>query len=274
MAEHTITLKLPGNPDSLRPRLLAALTQLDYVTLHDQPIQAHRQARRLGGASTNVLNYSMDLTIGLSALGTEATEATFLYEWKTTWGAIGDRPTLSKEAEALAALALLHLKQTVCTGCGREQTAEAKFCRACGLSLASTVPAELEVLKLMAAANAAAKSNSFHLTVGMVALPLLTLAVLLTKQAMPFFWFAMAMSIVFWLCSAFGATRLMEAIGAKLEKRKELLTPSTSNSPQQLEALKPYAQALPSITEDTTRLLHMPIVRQAEAVPRRNTNDL
>ena len=260
MAEHSITLKLPGNPDSLRTRLSAALAQLDYVVLHDQPIQARRHSRKLGSASTNVLNYSMDLTIGLKALGAEATEATFLYEWKTTWGAIGDKPTLTREAEAIAALALLHLKQTVCIGCGREQTAETKFCRNCGQPLASTSPAELEVLKLTAAANAAAKSNSFHITVGALVLLLLPVAVLLTKQAAVFFWFSWVMSLVFWLSSAFGGTRLLNAIGAKLTKTDELLSAGHQRQaqmqPTTTQNQLPPAQM--SVTEATTHRLRMP----------------
>lgn len=268
MAEHSLTLKLPGNPEALRPRLAAALAQLDYVLLNDHPLQARRKARKLGSASTNVLNYSMDLTIGLKALGTEASEATFLYEWRTTWGAIGDKPTLSKEAEAIAALAQMHLKQTVCTGCGREQSAEAKFCRSCGQPLASTVPAELEMLKLMAAANAAAKSNSFHITVGAVVLLLLPIAVLLTKQAAIFFWFGLLMSFIFWISSLLSGSRLMDAIGAKFESAKELLAHDTTKP----AALNPPAAtrnelaALPSVTEDTTRLLAVPQHKAKEPV--------
>lgn len=279
MAEHSVTLKLPGNPASLLPRLAAALKELDYLVLHEQPLQARRKARQLGSASTNVLNYSMNLTIGLKALGTEATEATFLYEWRSTWGAIGDRPTLTKEAEALAALAQLHLKQTVCTVCGREQTAEAKFCRSCGQALASTVPTELEMLKLMAAANAAAKSNSFHITVGVMVLLVLPVAVLLTKQTAVFFWFGLLMSFVFWLSSLFAGSRLMDAIGAKLTKTDELLATSAQNQAQLTPhgAEKQFPPALSSVTEATTHLLKTPAQRAADpitATPKYDTGDL
>lgn len=279
MAEHSVTLKLPGNPASLLPRLAMALKELDYIVLHEQPLQARRKARKLGNASTNVLNYSMNLTVGLKALGTEATEATFFYEWRTTWGAIGDKPTLSKEAEALAALALLHLKQTVCTSCGREQTAEAKFCRSCGQSLASTVPAELEMLKLMAAANGAAKSNSFHITVGIVVLLLLPIAALITQKPAVFFWFGLLMSFVFWLSSLFAGSRLLDAIGAKLTKTGELFaTPADSQTQLSARAAKTQLPlALPSVAEATTHLLKTPAQRAAEpitATPKYDTGDL
>jgi hypothetical protein len=56
MAEHSVTLKFPGNPASLLPRLSAALTQLDYLVLHEQPLQARRKAHKLGSVSTNALN--------------------------------------------------------------------------------------------------------------------------------------------------------------------------------------------------------------------------
>lgn len=279
MAEHSVTLKLPGNPASLLPRLAMALKELDYIVLHEQPLQARRKARKLGSASTNVLNYSMNLTVGLKALGTEATEATFFYEWRTTWGAIGDKPTLSKEAEALAALALLHLKQTVCTSCGREQTAEAKFCRSCGQALASTVPAELEMLKLMAAANGAAKSNSFHITVGIVVLLLLPIAALITQKPAVFFWFGLLMSFVFWLSSLFAGSRLLDAIGAKLTKTSELFaTPADSQAHLSARTAKTQLPpAMPSVTEVTTHLLKTPAQQVAEpitATPKYDTGDL
>lgn len=269
MAEHSVTLKLPGNPASLLPRLVAALKELDYVVLHEQPLLARRKARKLGSVSTNVLNYSMSLTVGLKALGTEATEATFFYEWRSSWGSIGDKPTLTKEAEALAALALLHLKQTVCTSCGREQSAEAKFCRSCGQALASTVPAEVEMLKLMSAANAAAKSNSFHITVGIVVLLMLPVAMLMTQKPVVFFWFGLLMSFIFWLSSLFAGSRLIDAISAKLTKTNELLAPPADQQvqlgPDTAKAQLP--PALPFVTEATTHLLKPAGQRQAEPLP-------
>lgn len=258
MTEHSVHLVLPGDVESVRARLVPALERLDYVVLNTQPITARRKARQYGALSTNVLNYSMELTVGLTPHGGQATKATFFYKWNHTWGAIGDKPTLTREAEAIAALASLHARVTACPSCGKEGVAETRFCRQCGAPLPAATPAELEMLRLTAAANAAGKAVSFSIVIGFVLIVVIGLGLILQTKSEGFQWLSLAISIAVWIAACTAGTRLMNAINAKLERKEELLSLSQQLSLGQqslLNAATLDAKAIGSVVEGTTNLL-------------------
>jgi hypothetical protein len=66
----------------------------------------------------------------------------------------GDRQTLSREAEAIAALAMTEASSANCLSCGAVGTANSRFCRQCGAPVSKESPSELEVLRLTAALSA------------------------------------------------------------------------------------------------------------------------
>lgn len=272
MSEHSVILVVPGGVEQARSRLVTALEKLDYHVLSEQPLQARRQARNFGVLSTNLLNYSMELTIGLQSYGVQTTRLTFFYKWQHAWGAIGDKPTLTREAEAIAALASLHARVTACAQCGTEGVAESRFCRSCGAVLAAAEPAELEVLRLTAAANAAGKANSFGVVMGFLAVACLLLAFFLPADATKLLLFSGLIGVLVWIATFIAGNRLMKTLNLKLEKKDELL----SSDGQRVAELSPadarlLNQPLASVTENTTELLRP--IEQPAPIPVRQRDD-
>ncbi len=273
MSEHSFILVLPGDPDGVRARLIAALERLDYSIIHDQPLLARRRARNLGMSSTNVLNYSMELTVGLQPHGEQATRATFYYRWKHIWGAIGDRRTLEREAEALGALATLHTKVTACDACGAEGVAETRFCRRCGAPLGAAEPAELEVLRLTSAINSAGKANSLAFAMGALALISLLLAVFLGDKRTFFIWYSAALGLVVWVAALIAGMRLAKTLGLKIGS-EELLAGKDKDAARLPASGQPELERAASITESTTEF--MPPIKEPayppDASSKRDTN--
>ena len=150
VSDHDLSLTITGEVEALRPRLLEALQKLGYTILGDQPIYAKRGAQ--GGArydcSFEVLDYPTRLNISLKQINDFAVTITYSYEVKTHWNMTkGDRQTLRREAEAIAALASERLSISACTACATPVTDDSHFCRRCGAPLVIDVP-ELEVLRL------------------------------------------------------------------------------------------------------------------------------
>jgi len=150
ISDHDLTLAIPGDAGSVRARLVNAIQTLGYKVLGEQPLYAKRgkQGAAKWDCSLNVLDYPTTLTISLKQTNDAAVLATFNYEVKgymrmTT----GDRQTLAREAEAIAALAMERSVLSACRTCGTQVTDESHFCRRCGAPLTLDVP-ELEVLRL------------------------------------------------------------------------------------------------------------------------------
>lgn len=273
MSEHSVVLVVPGNVEQVRSRLVTALEKLDYHLLNEQPLQARREARNFGVLSTNVLNYSMELSVGLQSYGTQATRLTFFYKWRHTWGAVGDKPTLTREAEAIAALASLHTRVTACAQCGAEGVAESRFCRSCGASLAAAEPPELELLRLTAGANAAVKANSFGVVMGFLAVLCLLSTFFLPANATMLLLFASLIGTFVWMATFIAGNRLIKTLNLKLEKKDELL----SSGEQRAAELSPadarlLSQPSASVTENTTGLLR-PIEQPVPVPVRQKKND-
>lgn len=161
LSDHDVTLAILGDVESVRTRLSDALQQLGYRVLGEQPIHAKRKTKGCAayGCSFNILDYPTTLTISLKKTNNVAVLATFNYEIKS-YAIItkGDRQTLGREAEALAALAAERLAVSACRACGTQVTDESHFCRRCGAPLVLDVP-ELEVLRLTSSTRSSYYNN-------------------------------------------------------------------------------------------------------------------
>src|SRR5215208_531109 len=150
VSDNDVTLAIPGEIASVRARLIEAVQKLGYKILGEQPIYAKRgkQGAACYDCSINVLDYPTTVTISLKQTNDAAVLATFSYEIKSYMRMTkGDRQTLAREAEAIAALAMERSALSACRTCGTQVTDESHFCRRCGAPLVLDVP-ELEVLRL------------------------------------------------------------------------------------------------------------------------------
>src|SRR5215208_5449986 len=150
ISDHDLTLAIPGDVATVRLRLVEAIQKLGYKVLGEQPLHARRGRQGCASydCSFNVLDYPTTLTVSLKQTNDAAVLATFSYEIKSYVRMTkGDRQTLAREAEAIAALATERSAISACRACGTQVTDESHFCRRCGAPLVLDVP-ELEVLRL------------------------------------------------------------------------------------------------------------------------------
>jgi len=176
ISDHDLTLAIPGEVGSVRARLVNAVQTLGYKVLGEQPLYAKRgkQCAAKWDCSLNVLDYATTLTISLKQTNDTAVLATFNYEIASYMRMTkGDRQTLAREAEAIAALAMERAEISTCRTCGTPVTDESNFCRRCGAPLGLDVP-ELEVLRLTRNARASYQ----RIFVGIIALLLAMFTVL------------------------------------------------------------------------------------------------
>src|SRR5262245_36994634 len=196
LSDHDLTLAIPGDAGSVRARLVEAVQKVGYKVLEEQPLYAKRakQGAACWECSVNVLDYPTKLRISLKQTNDVAVLATFSYEIKSyVHMTKGDRQTLAREAEAIAALATERLAISACRSCGTPVTDESHFCRRCGAPLVLDVP-EMEVLRLTRSAR-----GSYHnIFVGLATLLLAALTVLpifIVNSARiyaPLFWIGIA----------------------------------------------------------------------------------
>jgi len=257
--EFDLSLVLPGDSESLRPRLADALERLGYRVINEQPLQARRSARGWGSSmmSSDVLDYPVKLSVAMKASGEWATLVTFDYVIGHPMLTKGDRQTIAREAEAIAALATQRATAVTCQQCGTEGTSDSRFCRRCGIPLIANSPAEIEVLRLTAGSRAGYQT----VVTSAIFLAILNLAVILA----PFISNpkgALAMAIIGWifgglgwLMMLFGLRRLHRTLNPK--ERREALPPVEPRrviAPSHTMPLPPE-QAPMSVTESTTELL-------------------
>jgi len=161
--DHDVTRIVAGDAESLRVRLAGALEPMGYRVLNENPIRARRGASGLArsGCSQDILDYSRSLDIGLKSAGANSTRVTFAYTAKgvnSGYLTKGDRNTLTREAEAIIALAQSRAALAYCPACGADGAGGTRFCRQCGAPVASADPPELDLLRLTADANASFKT--------------------------------------------------------------------------------------------------------------------
>jgi hypothetical protein len=161
--DHDVTRVVAVDVENLRTRLAGALERMGYRVLNENPIQARHGARGLArsGCSQDILDYRRSLDIGLKSTGANATRVTFAYTVKGVYSGYltkGDRNTLTREAEAILALAQSRDALSRCPACGADGIGGARFCRKCGAPVAASDPLELDLVRLTADANAGYKS--------------------------------------------------------------------------------------------------------------------
>lgn len=160
--EHYLTRVLAGEPESAPARLADALEALGYHILGDAPIEARRGARGLAArihTSNNVLDYPVALNVAVKSASAGSARVTFYYRLKHPLLSASGRATLTREAEAVVALAALRAGRARCVACGSLAAAGSRFCRQCGAPSGRDEPSEFEVLRVTAGTCA-----SFQLT--------------------------------------------------------------------------------------------------------------
>src|ERR1044071_5953757 len=176
-AAHHFRKVIPGHSETVRQRLCEVLEEFGYIVLSENPLQARRPAKQ-NIITANVLEYDTQLTVALKSLSPASTVATFDYSVSYIF-ANSERLALEREADAIIALLTAPLKQAVCPACDTRNAGAVRFCRACGTPIArSKLPAELEVMRLMAGGSAAQVEISWG-----VALMLITLLI-----SLPMIW--------------------------------------------------------------------------------------
>ena len=268
--------ELVGSVESVSARLIAALERLGYDVIEEQPAILGRRGARGWGTwygSADVLDYSMTLVIRLKPIANHSTRVTFDYKISHPWLSKGDKEVISREAEAITALATMRSADKLCAACGTEAMDDSRFCRRCGAPMTAE-QTELDVLRM------AAETRAGHTSV--VAITLLSLFSMLIAL-LAVLRFAAKGSVTlkaFWIWVGFlgivslfnfflgwcAWARLNSAL--KIKRAAQRLSPVSDA--QTLSATE--ATALPpgrvgvSVTEGTTELLNSR-QREQEAVP-------
>jgi hypothetical protein len=276
-AEHYLTRVLAGEPESAAARLGEALETLGYHVVGREPVEARRGARGLAariGTSNNVLDYPVALSVAVNPASAGSARVTFFYRLKHPLLSSGGRQTLTREAEAVVALAALRAGRASCVACGELAAAGSRFCRRCGAPAGRDEPSEFEVLRVTAGTCA-----SFQLTtIG----ALLFLAATLAAVAAWVDWLGRA-RLFAWAAAALGALAWV-GLFSGLRRMYRTLNPAYSDAPlssseaprafarratRELDEREPPAQAL--APEGTTRLLAE--TPDAEAAETRNLSE-
>jgi hypothetical protein len=175
----------------------------------------------------------------------------------------GDRQTLTREAEAVAALTIERHALSACRSCGTQITDESHFCRRCGAPLVVDVP-ELEVLRL----TSKARGSYYNLVVGTFSLLLAIIGL-----SISFVFFGVKNSPIFWVgftLAVFGLFALIQGtwqLHFALNPKKTDKTTSGIAQPAfkgSVTTALPPAPARVSVIEGTTELL-----REKEPVHRK-----
>jgi hypothetical protein len=274
LSDHDVTLAIPGNVDGVRLRLSDALQKLGYKILGEQPLYARRRSQGCAAwdCSLNVLDYPTTVTIVLKQTNNVAVVATFNYEVKSYIPMTkGDKQTLAREAEAMAALTTERLAVSACRACGTQVTDESHFCRRCGAPLVLDVP-ELEVLRLTRATR-----GSYHnIFVGMIALMSALLSVLLffTIPGPRIYWTLLWIAIPFAGYALFlllqGVWKLHHTLNPKSTKSTATTSVQPAVNASAVTTALPPARPSASVTEATTDLLSVDDRRVPEPVRRKD----
>lgn len=269
-AEHYLTRVLTGEPESAASRLADALETLGYHVFGGEPVEARRGARGLAariGTSNNVLDYPVALSVATKPASAGSARVTFYYRLKHPLLSSGGRQTLTREAEAVVALAALRAGRAACVACGAQASAGSRFCRQCGAPSTRDEPSEFEVLRVTAGTCA-----SFQLTtIG----ALLFLAATLAAVASWFDWLgrgrafalaAAALGALGWAGLFAGLRRMYRTLNPT-EADADTASPHAAQrafarrATHEIEARERPVQASPR--EGTTRLLEETPAREA-----------
>jgi hypothetical protein len=251
-SEHYVTRYVVGDIESVRLRLIDAVESMGYRVVTENPLLAKRGARGGGqwGCSADVLDYPTTLTIGLKSVARNSTRVTFDYEIKHPFVTKGDKYVLTREAEALIAIATRRAIAASCAACGSEIVGDSRFCRQCGAPTENTKPAELDVLRLTAGAQIGYQWSILGFIFLLVAL-LLPLFLFFKSYPDPER-FARAVRVIIILCSTFGGLGMWGLLSG-IRRLHKTLKPTSVEEPVGLPRVKtaPRTNELPPITEES-----------------------
>lgn len=274
VSDHDITLSIPGEVGNVRARLIDALQKVGYKVLGEQPLYAKRssQGAACWDCSLNALDYPTTLAIALKQMNDVAVVATFNFEVKSYIRMTkGDRQSLAREAEAIAALATERLAVSACRACGTQVTDESHFCRRCGAPLVFDVP-EVEVMRLTR--NARGSYHNIVVGVFLLFLALLTVLPIFIVDGKPIMMPFFAVGIPLGAYAVFlllqGLWQLHRTLNPKTTAKSLTSTPQPVFASSITTALPPAPLNM-SVTEATTGLL-IPNRdrREKEPVPRKD----
>jgi hypothetical protein len=268
--EHFFNKVVPGNLEQVRQRLSDSLRDFNYEVINENPLQAKR-ARQKNIMTANILEYNTRLTISLKAISPASTLATFDYGVEYIFSK-GERMALEREADALIALATAPLNRTVCPACETENLGTGRFCRACGTPITrSKLPAELEVMRMMADGSAAEIEIGWGLAFVVFTLMLTMPMIMLGKpKLMVIGWVLFSIGeLLGMLTLASGLRRLHKTVNpltaapAQMSSDRSRAISATEAIPVELVNERPALQPQPvSVTEGTTEL-----IEQSKATP-------
>jgi ribosomal protein L40E len=171
----------------------------------------------------------------------------------------GEREVLTREAEALSALAAVRGSDLVCTACGTESNDDSKFCRRCGVKLSVEIP-ELEVLRMSAEMRAGytsivatfiASLLSFGVT-GAALLAMIFAGITFGKGVGALLVIGAVLSFLSIIFVGFGWNRTYRALKRSGNNVAEI---ADVPPPRQLTMPARSYERPPSVTERTTNLL-------------------
>ncbi|HKO96506.1 MAG TPA: zinc ribbon domain-containing protein [Pyrinomonadaceae bacterium] len=269
--------QLVGNVESVSGRLVAALERLGYDVIEEEPAILGRRGGRGWGTwygSADVLDYSMTVVIRLKPIGDHSTRATFDYKICHPWLSKGDKEIVSREAEAITALATMRSADKLCAACGTESMDDSRFCRRCGAPMTAE-QTEVDVLRMAAETRAGHTSVVTSTILSLVSMLIAVLAIVAIaikgSLSLKGFWgwiaFLGVVSLINFFMGWFAWGRLNSALRIKrAEQRVMPVTDAVQTLPASDTTALPPARAALSVTEGTTELLR-PQQREPEAVP-------
>lgn len=264
--EHFHRQTISGDVATVRARMISAIEHLDFNVIDETEtsLKARRDARGSGSSytSADILDYPATLSIRFKEHGNNSTIVTFDYAVKHPSITKGDKEVLTREAEALAALASVSGRERICNACGNRSIDDSRFCRQCGSPIVVEHP-EIELLHLSRNIRAAQQSAygtaiaiaGAMVIVGLLIGTLLSSGIVLTKGMkllMVFGPVAMACGLIF---SLTGLCRINRAAKRKRKDRDAFVPPNAKAELAMPAPLYNAKQEIHSVVENTTNLL-------------------
>jgi hypothetical protein len=247
--DYDVTLVLPGDAESLRPRLASALERMGYRIYCEQPLVAKRRSNGWELISMSVLDYAIDLSILLKTTSEGATLATFDYLIHDPIAPPGWKQIIEREAKAIAALASQSSSSSICPVCNMDSGTDSRFCRRCGAPMSPPEPAELELLRVKALARAGLNDVTLGTFLVIISGLILFALVVGGYTPMKLMSFLFAVNALGWIPLFMGIRRLRHASTPADETAPRI----QDTSPSRIPALPPKPVAV-SVTENTTEL--------------------
>jgi hypothetical protein len=251
--DYDVTILLPGDEESLRPRLVSALERVGYRIFSEQPLMGKRRSNGWELITMSVLDYAIDLTIQLKTTSEGATLATFGYLIHDPIAPPGWKRLIECEAKAIAALASQSAWSSTCPVCNADSGSTSRFCRRCGAPLAPPEPAELELLRVTTQSRAALNDVTLGAFLVINSGIILFTLMLSSPPPMKLMGFLFLINVLGWIPLLLGIRRLLRAATPADETASRV----QDVSPSRIPALPPKPLAI-SVTERTTELMEQP----------------